>query len=326
MTIKAESFLVLEQSLAKRIGSAWERHVNPILKSIAAAVKDGDFAVADELVYQIDMRPVVEKQAKYIDLIGMSSALYGASSVTPPRDSSLNRKTVPDEVKLSRDSLIMMIAEEGTRVAREQAQKAIDKEEQRQKDQAFKAEAVPFVTGFPRIVKKAGRRMVDVGAGLHTSRLASWGFAVEAEVNGKEFYKIDEQLDGRTCPVCRVMNGKVFPVRSALEKLEGQLSVQDPNDLKATATWPKNDPASVAALSQMTTAQLIARGWDTPPFHPMCRGILQPTTKVLETEDFDRDQQTEDDIAFVASIYNPITATPGGVVVTTVVAEGDPED
>ena len=325
MAVKAESFLVLEKSLSIRVGNAWDRAVSPVLAKIVKAVREKNFNLATDLVYQIDMRPVVEKQKKFIILVGMGAALYGAAKTTTPRDSTLFRKTVPPEVRQAADVLVEMLAEEGTKQARMEAQKLIAAAELSSTAGALKADAAPFITGFPKLVKRAGRTMVDVGAGLHTSRLANWGYAVEADARGKEFYKISEQLDGRTCPVCRVMHGKVFPVRSALNKLETHLAVSDPNDLKAIAEWPKQNPAAVAALSTMTTEQLIARGWDTPPFHPACRGIMVNTSKTIAPDAFDRNQQTPSDAAFVASILKPSSTTPGAAVVVSTSDTGEPK-
>lgn len=320
MAVKLESFLVLEESLSKRLNAAIDRAINPVLAKIKAAVRDGDFKLADDLVYELDLMPAVESQKKYIDLIGLSSALYGSSRLVDVKDSSFNRKSTPEMVKEGRQTLIEMIGVEGTTQIRKAAQREIDAEERRRMDGAFKAENVPFVTGFPKIVKRAGKQMVDIGSSLHTSRLASWGFAMEAAVQDVQYYEISEQLDGRTCPVCRIMDGKVFPTNSALDKLEGQLSVTDPNQLKSIAEWPRQDPASVASLSQMTTAQLIARGWDTPPFHPMCRGVLVRTSKALSQDDFERDQETREDAAFVQGLLLTTVLTPGEAAVVGAVA------
>ena len=93
------------------------------------------------------------------------------------------------------------------------------------------------------------------------------------------FYRVSEQLDIRTCPVCREMHGKVFSVPTANSKLERWLSVSDPNELKTIATWPNQSEAGVQALRQMNTGDLQGAGWDTPPYHPFCRGLLKRTRK-----------------------------------------------
>jgi len=105
MAVKAESFLVLEKSLSIRVGNAWDRAVSPVLAKIVKAVREKNFNLATDLVYQIDMRPVVEKQKKFIILVGMGAALYGAAKTTTPRDSTLFRKTVPPEVRQAADVL-----------------------------------------------------------------------------------------------------------------------------------------------------------------------------------------------------------------------------
>jgi hypothetical protein len=284
MAVKLESFLVLEESLASRLRNAWNRALAPVTKKIVKAVKKGDFYAAAELVNEIDLMPVAVRNEDYIRMIGMASILYGATKFSGADKTTFAGNPPPEILEKATRSIIQLIGVVGTETARRKAQEMLAAEEARQNEQKFKAEAVPFVTGFPRVVNSGGRQMVELGASLHTSRLASWGFTAEADALGKKFYKINEQLDGRTCPVCRVMNGKVFPVRPAREKLETQLSVQDPDELKTIATWPRQDAASVAALRTMTPAQLIARGWDTPPFHPLCRGVLVPTGQSVNVD------------------------------------------
>lgn len=131
-----------------------------------------------------------------------------------------------------------------------------------------------ILDSFSSFMGTNGQAMFNMLSSLHTSRVASYGFTAEAEAMGYEEYRINEQLDARTCPVCEQMHGKTFKVSDARKLLEIALRVSDPNDLKQLQPWPGQDQASVEALSKMGTQQLVANGWHIPPFHPRCRGLL----------------------------------------------------
>ena len=125
-----------------------------------------------------------------------------------------------------------------------------------------------------------GKELIDVGANLNTSRLVSFGFLAEARERGLETYDITEELDGRTCPICRRIHGTIFSVDRSLVRLEQQLVTTDPQELKAAWPFPRASKAGLLELEELSAGELQARGWDTPPFHPRCRGVLQRTGTV----------------------------------------------
>jgi hypothetical protein len=61
------------------------------------------------------------------------------------------------------------------------------------------------------------------------------------------------------------------------------LQLQDPEALKTAAPWPKQDDQSVKVLRSLSEAEIQARGWGSPPYHPLCRGQLVPlgTTEAM---------------------------------------------
>lgn len=125
-------------------------------------------------------------------------------------------------------------------------------------------------------VMNGTRMLADVASNVTTSRLASYGFLVEAQRDGVQAYMISAILDDRTCPVCAELDGTVFEmgVSPALSRLEQSLHTDDPNDLRVLAPWPAQDKESVKELERATTDDLQALGYDAPPFHPYCRCIL----------------------------------------------------
>lgn len=131
-----------------------------------------------------------------------------------------------------------------------------------------------------------GDRYLQMVSSLHTTRLAAWGFTVEADLMGIEYYQINEQLDSKICPVCEVMHGRTFPVNEARSALEQILLVDDnPEVIKAVQPWPKQNKVAVARMASMSTEDLISANWHLPPFHPNCRGQLVAVGDIADLED-----------------------------------------
>lgn len=134
-----------------------------------------------------------------------------------------------------------------------------------------------YVTPFVSFDKQ-GDDQLRMIASLNSSRLATWGFTAEAEVRGLARYRLTAVLDGRTSKFCRMINGKVFDVTDAREKVIEALNVQDPNDLRVVQPWPKQTREAMAQFATMGADELVARGLHIPPYHPYCRTLLRPVT------------------------------------------------
>lgn len=139
---------------------------------------------------------------------------------------------------------------------------------------ALKAAKAPAVQPFASFMDKQGNAFFNIASSLHTSRLSAFGYTAEAKFLGITHYQINEQLDGRTCPVCAVMHGKVFAVQDARNLLDMVIRTQEPTELKSLQPWPSQSATSVALLQTLSPEDLVAAGWHVPPFHPRCRGLL----------------------------------------------------
>jgi len=280
-------FLALERTLTKRLNADWIRVSMPLIRRINRLVKQGKFDEAGRLVDKLDMTAVAKKNERLIRSIGFQAMMFGASDITP-RVASTGFAQAPGEPpQLDRAVEIFMgiLIQNGNEMIRKTAEELIAVEEKRQAEEVIIAKFVgygqekirvkkAFGTAFVRSVTTAGNNMSQLASSLHASRLANWGFTVEAELRQITTYEISEQLDDRTCPICREMDGKRFEVAQTKATLESWLSQENPNDLKALAPWPKSTKDGVAGLKRMSNAELQGRGWATPPFHPLCRGIL----------------------------------------------------
>jgi hypothetical protein len=125
-------------------------------------------------------------------------------------------------------------------------------------------------------VAATGGSVVTAAASTHTSRLATYGFLTEAKLFDVTQYRVSEQLDGRTCKVCRRMHGEIFDVDDSYERLDGILRIDNPQTLKQASPWPSQSKGGLAELSALTNGQLKSRGLGFPPYHPNCRGVLLP--------------------------------------------------
>lgn len=272
MTIKNESFLLLEKSLSSKLDKSMRRGYIPALKKSASAARKGNFNEAREHINSIDVSPNIENKTKFINLIGMQAILFGAKDFKSAKNSSFYNQPPPEQLEKATKTIVMMLSVNANEGIKKQAHKLLDIEEANQKESEFtiqKSATNGFVREFVSNVGKNGKSFIDFGSSLHTSRLASWGFTVEAGLSGATAYKVSEVLDSRICPVCDYMNGKVFPVASARKKLEGLLDVTDPDQLKSIAKWPTQSKEGIANLQSMSDSELITAGWDTPPFHPL---------------------------------------------------------
>lgn len=287
MAVNIESFLVLEKSLSSRLHNSWRRDAAGPTRKIIEAVQSGDFVEAVELCDELSLADSAERNRRFAEFVGMQAVLYGASRITNgnPRRTSFMAKDRPEEVKRAADVLVKMLGSNATESVCRQANELLSKERADQQEEHVQKQATAgFVKGFTSFVDKQGDVFIDLGASLHTSRLASWGFTVEAEIRGITRFQVNEQLDGRTCPVCQEMHGRTFEVEHARRKLENWLSVDNQDELKGVAPWPSQSKGSVAELKTMTAAEVAGRGWDTPPYHPLCRGILVPAGTVSRVE------------------------------------------
>lgn len=293
-TIK--SFLTLDESLAGRLKPAWRKMSKNLVARLATDIKKGDLTAATRQVNNIDLSSVCKGQAKFLTFMGTNAVLFGASRLTPEisETSVAKGKKVPDIVSPAMKQF-KLILKEAEKTLKKEAFKAIELAEDilRDKEDAkfktSKSEKVQKAQSKERIllkdvmdehISKSGESLIDVAASLQMSRLAGYGYLVEAQFLGVTTYKINEQLDRRTCLVCQTMHGKTFEVSTAFTKVDTILRTEDPTELRAIAPWPKQDKASVQKLRGMGVGDMVAAGWNTPPFHPRCRGLLDISSSV----------------------------------------------
>jgi SPP1 gp7 family putative phage head morphogenesis protein len=85
-------------------------------------------------------------------------------------------------------------------------------------------------------------------------------------------FKVLEIMDRITCAHCRNMNGRIFSVSTAAERINTLTQSTDYENIGNIAPFATSIP--IADLTGMTSGDLQAKGISTTPFHPSCRGTL----------------------------------------------------
>lgn len=293
-SLNPTTFRKLDEALAASMAADWNKQVTRLVDRINRHIENGDFDFAEREVSNFDLRKIYDANKKQVRNVGMMAILFGPSQFgVEPEETSFKR--APPQLGVACDQFRIILGSFNERIRKDArfliSQKALDAAQNPVEPETdsvrdlFKADLAastrvrPF-TSFagPRLAGK-GNGILRMTSALHTSRLAAWGATTEARLRKIEFYEVNEVLDNRTCPICQAMHGKRFPVKSAHTRLDGLLKNTDPGAMATLNPWPKQDKASIDRFQKMKPASLIKAGWDTPPYHPNCRGILKPIPK-----------------------------------------------
>ena len=280
-----ETFLVIEATLADRLTVNLKRHINKKSKRIANRLSRGDISGAIREANKITAASSYRGLHKLLRQLMVMGLLHGSSRLTPVNDTQLAKtKKLPTEGRQIMVQLKAMIDLITPRLIRralllidkfEQEAKGIDSVKLEKADIAIESILADELNG-------AGTNELNIAASLQSSRLSAYGYIIEAEVLNITHYTISEQLDRRTCPVCQIMHGKTFDVVEGRNKLDNAIRTTEVEELKSLSPWPKQDSDSVANLAAMSNADLVSNNFQTPPYHPMCRGLLVGVTEQLE--------------------------------------------
>lgn len=278
------SFITLEESLARHLYLDWRRRVaSEITTRAIKQVRAGQFDAAKRTVKELTFAPTIEANRGFIDQTALKAYLLGQSFFTEGRvaDTMLARGAEPVPVVIGMTAGIMLTGlEQSVEAVRLAALKVIEEEEEIQSEElVFKAVIEGMASKLNTAVASGGAA-IDVSANLTTSRLANYGALTEADGAGAGRYQISEVLDRRTCAVCRRMHGKTFSVAPALAQTEQILLTDNPQELASSQPFPSTSRQGISDMSGMSTDELVGAGWNKPPFHPSCRGIIVPVGDV----------------------------------------------
>lgn len=298
--VKPSAFLALESSLSLRLSTTLEALTSEMYKTVQTAIEDKQWDVAERVMRSLNLSIVFTSNEPYIRYLSKLALLFGASRVTRTpgtsavglgfESSAVNQWVESfrlgieynlQETLIATGLQLIAQARDGE-APKEEKFSVILKDEGSYLGTVLKTAKQSAMLPFASFMGKEGTGLFNVASSLHTSRLSAFGYTAEAEYLGITTYQINEQLDGRTCPVCALMHRKTFKVSDARALLDTVIRTQDPDELKSLQPWPSQSAQAVADLKTMTTAELVSRGWHVPPFHPRCRGLLSKVGTVPE--------------------------------------------
>jgi hypothetical protein len=109
------------------------------------------------------------------------------------------------------------------------------------------------------------RRVVDTTM----NKVRNFGNINMLSQNEIDNFEVVEIMDELTCAYCETMDGKVFSVSVAKEKIDNE-TAGDPDDVGSVSPFLTSE--KLADVKSMTAEQLQDEGYDTPPYHCNCRG------------------------------------------------------
>lgn len=272
--MKPTDYIALENAIANRVLLLWD---NPA-QLIAQAVYAKDYTLAREIVYGLEIP--LSGLTPYIETVTKVCANYGAVMAHAEKSSNLTDPFLDEVVVNFETSLTITIADsikkkwlEAISALEDNPEYFDEKADKKVKIIKADAKKDSFVKDFISF-GDSSTQLVRMLSGLHTNRLATWGFVGEAEVLGFDKYKLSAVIDSKTSYFCRhIANGKEFYVSDAKDLIMRVLRAA-PDDVKNLQPWVKSTKANLAELAELSAQELTQRGLHIPPFHPWCRTIL----------------------------------------------------
>ena len=279
--VKPQAFTEIEKAISDTLVKSYNKKRNSFIAAVSKKLSQGDIDGALEKVHNdIHMNGVFWQNRKRLRLLSTASMRFGQTRLADSNDliyDASDDKLMKRHVALMNEQVLD--TEKHIKKAGTKAIEAVALDVK-----ATKAEKVrDFVSFMDNTAGSAGENHLRLVSSLHNSRLAQYGFTVEANVRQIQFYAINAILDGRTSDICETMNGKVFPVEYAFEQSISLLATDDPDMLKYLAPWPTGK-GNLESLQSMTTGELMSAGWALPPFHPHCRTYIDEAGTQLDVE------------------------------------------
>lgn len=265
--MKVEDYYGLEAAIPRRLVGVNDV---PVL-AIATAAFNKDFDTARGLVLDVALNADPIKD--FIRTVFKLSFNYGSNLVDVQHNSLVDDTMLNLIVDnfcqhLNVHTLASIHAEYYEVLNRLETEQTIEKASV-SKDLAAEKNKGKFIEDFVSFADPIQGK-VQMVSGLHSSRLATWGFVTESKYFGLTEYELTAMLDSRTSSYCQSVHGTRFKVRDAEETILQVLSA-NPDDLRTLQPFPPQNKEGLEMLAAMSPAELTANNWHIPPFHPWCR-------------------------------------------------------
>lgn len=277
-----ESFLTIEGALSRVLDAAWSAELAPVVEEVADLAADGRFDAA-EAVLDRGASAEAEGARERARFLLVGAMIYGAANAAGQDPEAVDVTQFPSGA-LVLDSAVD-IQFQSVRRATEHAVRRARELVARLRREAEKVADPALAARFNAAVR-SGKPLIDVGANLTASRLATFGHLAQSDQNQVTEYQVSEVLDERTCPFCWRMHGRTFRVESELSRVENALLTRDVDALMGLSPFSRTSPEFLERIDGMSSDQLQQEGWGSPPYHPRCRGVLVElgTVEQVETE------------------------------------------
>jgi len=133
------------------------------------------------------------------------------------------------------------------------------------------------------------RNYWDTVAAVHVNRARSFSAAATYASNGVTQFEVVAVMDKRTTEVCRMLDGTILSVESALNAFDSMEAAEDLDGVKAATPFMQvrggtisNQHGTIATRAQgggwnrVSPAGMNAKGVNMPPFHMRCRTTVVP--------------------------------------------------
>lgn len=266
--ISLNTFKALEASLSTRVQGRLVEITKDIYAKVEKELEAGEYGRAESLINRLTLYNIFDGLDDYLSYITRLTMLFGASGVSPNPKYTTVGLGYEDEAQRMlvfnfKNTVVLKI----TDVLKNYGLQSIAI--RREKNTLTqKAETPRILLPFSSFMNAEGEAYLNIVSSLHTSRVSAYGFTAEARALGITEYQLSEQLDDRICPLCQIMHGKVFKVVDARSLLDKVTRETDPEEIKKLQPWPKQTKENLELIKGMSTEELVANSWHTPPFHP----------------------------------------------------------
>lgn len=275
MTIEHNEFLELDKALLTVIMDAWEPVAQKVLGELLKAYSDDDLQGVWDAINAVDIGEAVQGKKPALKTLNKASLLFGATRLSVEDDLRIFSSDDYNFGMVKAPWLLQLGLDRASVRVREALGQIVNKELEGNRGvvTVLKADVVKgFVSALGGAIE--GVDELALAASLHTTRMASFGYLVEATLVGETKYIINALFDSRTCPVCAHLEDKVFEVRTQYDRTVKVFAATTVDELKRLAPWPSQSKAELQKFYSMTAEEIQAAGYGAPPLHPLCRCFL----------------------------------------------------
>lgn len=285
MKISHRAFLDIEHAINVPIITAWRRYWATVSAPLTRAINVKNWTEVEKLVDAIATEHLVLDHAKHLTMMATAAYLLGVSRVkdidghvlTPENYKTIDRGVVQWGLTVGRNLSARLRHKLHLKLAllehKVESKRHIFKKSEVEQELEDDPEIWDDVEELMEDSADFGVSFASLAGSLITSRVSNYGALSEMYSAGITEYRISEILDKDTCDWCESIDGRIFKVSDGVRQASAVMDVEDPDSMAEIAPWPDQDEAD----DDTDTHDLVDSGYQLPPYHPFCRGIVVQT-------------------------------------------------